>query len=710
VLQVAPAKTDDSIRDADASGAAADTTTTTRAPATTGARRGRELCARRGIRFARCMRANGVPAFDDPHLRADDDFFLTPPPTSGDEETQIEAAGVNLRSSIARGDARTALSDGTIHTEEEVNGHPLVDWVARLIEVKPGRRRALHRVHNARTQLSCGGHRSMCVRRGSYVWRYCPLPLSIVAAGPSRSRARVPVLRRGSVVVAAVLAVTVVAGMAAAFASGRDLPRVLPTEDGVYSLAVARHIGLGDGITADGISRTNGFQPLWSFLTAPLYALVGGDRIAGLRLTHLLGTLLWLAFAGLLALHTRDVARRHRLRGDVAAIVALVVALGSVSVFRLFHNGLETGLLLVLVCGAVLVLDRIEVWTPRRVVGIGLLLGAVAWARLDGLAFVAAVGVATLVGAAGRRRWSPAPLVACAIAAVVLLPWLLYGLWLDGHLVPSGGRAEALGSPDVHQNTVATIRVLGGWVLAPGLRPFLHPGQSIVTAIAVVGIIVLLGAIAVVVRRAGSLRLGTGTAALWICVAFLIGYYTLVHGAWWFQDRYLSAMLILAVPWLAGAIEALIPRRALPALALVVAALNLPLFVVLLGAPRTPPAWADPGANTGTHPNLNWDQTTWALQHVRPDCRIGAIETGTMIYFRPNTLNLDGKVNRAALEAQVAGRLPAYVDRARIDVLLDIESGIADATRGWDAEWAPARRLDDRFWVTTRRGREGCVQ
>ena len=120
--------------------------------------------------------------------------------------------------------------------------------------------------------------------------------------------------------VATLLAASVVAGAALAFAPARDLPRVLPTEDGFYALSVARHLGLGDGITADGVIRTNGFQPLWSFVTAPLYALVGGDRIAGLRLTQLLGTLLWLAFAGLLALHTRSVARRHGLRGDVAAL------------------------------------------------------------------------------------------------------------------------------------------------------------------------------------------------------------------------------------------------------------------------------------------------------------------------------------------------------------------------------------------------------
>ena len=130
-----------------------------------------------------------------------------------------------------------------------------------------------------------------------------------------------------------------------------------------------------------------------------------------------------------------------------------------------------------------------------------------------------------------------------------------------------------------------------------------------------------------------------------------------------------------------------------PALAIGVAALNLPLFVVLVDATPTPPAWAAPAANTGTHPNLNWDQTTWALQHVRQDCRIGAVESGTMVYFRPNTLNLDGKVNRFALDAQIAGRPPAYVDEAGIDVLVDIQSGIArDTWPGRRVGAAPATR------------------
>jgi hypothetical protein len=51
-------------------------------------------------------------------------------------ETQIEAAGVDLLSYIAPGDEHTTLSDGTFYTEA-VDGTRLVDWVTRLVAGEP---------------------------------------------------------------------------------------------------------------------------------------------------------------------------------------------------------------------------------------------------------------------------------------------------------------------------------------------------------------------------------------------------------------------------------------------------------------------------------------------------------------------------------------------------------------------------------------------
>ena len=517
------------------------------------------------------------------------------------------------------------------------------------------------------------------------------------------------------IAVAGLLTPAVLAGIGLAFAPAGELPRVLPTEDGFYALAVARHVGLGQGITADGLVATNGFQPLWSFLCAPLYALAGGDRIVGLRLTLLLGTVLWLLFAGMLAVYARDVARRHGLSGRVAATMAVVVALGSVSVYRLFHNGLETGLLLVLVCAAVLVLDRLERWTPRRALAVGILLGAVAWARVDGAAFIMAVGVLALAAALRRDRAAVVGrLAACALGGLLLVPWLAYGVHLDGHLIPSGGRAQSLGQVHVAEMASATTRAIGDWILAPAFRPTLHPGHRVDLLIGIGAIAIFLAALALVAARARRLDVRLGTGALWLYLAFLVAYYTLGQGSWWFQDRYLAASLLVALPWLATAFEALLPARAVLPAAGLVAVFNLPLFGVLIAAPRRPPAWAAPAANTGTHPNLNWDQTRWTLRHVRPSCRVGARETGTLLYFRPNTVNLDGKVNPAALRAIATrrpGALSRYADRAHVDVLIDARVAIRiDTGQRWGTTWIPARRVDARFLETVRRGRQDCLR
>jgi hypothetical protein len=523
--------------------------------------------------------------------------------------------------------------------------------------------------------------------------------------------------RRVVAAVAVPAAVTVAAAVAMLFAPADDLARTLPVEDAYYALSVARQVAIGGGITIDGAIETNGFQPLWVALNVPLYALVDGDRIAGLRLTQILATLLWLAFVPLVALQARDLARRHGLSGTTAAAVAAIVAVGSVSVLRVFRNGLETGLTLLLLVAAVIVLDRWtnggaadrpSRWTPRRVVLAGLLLGALAWARLDAAAF--AVAFAAVMIWRSRRGTPPWPaLAACALAALVLVPWLAYNVALDGSPMPSGGQAQAR-AHNLPHNVDSALRAVGSWTLAPFLRASMHTSTvPVAEALAVAGI-ALVGLAFASVRRRRRAPLGAGTLALGLYVGFLLVWYVFAFGAWWFLDRYLSPVLILAVPWLAVALERAARRWALPALAGAVVAANLPVLIVLLGAPTwPPPAWSARESNLGSHPNLNHEsQLAWTQANVRPRCRVGAFESGTLGYFRDDVVNLDGKVNPDALRAKLDGRSPEYVDRAGVQVLVDINAGIrrADvADRGW-------RQVTDqgRYEAWVRPNADGCLR
>ena len=471
------------------------------------------------------------------------------------------------------------------------------------------------------------------------------------------------------------IAVTLAAALWMHAAPGDRLARTLPTEDAYCVLAVARQAAIGNGITADGRIETNGFQPLWGAVNVPLYALAGGDRITGLRLSQLFSTLLWLGFLALLALYARELARRHGSDGAVAAAAALIFAGGAVSVFRLFHNGLETGLTLMLLAAAVLLLDRWERWTPRRVAAAGVLLGLLALARVDQVVFVMAFGAVAVIRARGLRG-AAGPLAACVIAAVVLSPWIVYNISLDGSPMPSSGKAESSGV-DILHNLDSALRAAGAWALPAVLRPSMHFTEIPVSEVLSVLALALVAVAVVSVRRRARPPLGAGTTALIAFVAFLALFYVTRFGPWWFMERYLSPMLLLTIPWLATALELRRPSpKALPALAAIVLVANVPVLAVLAAGSKDPPAWSARDSNLGAHPNLNvTEQLAWIDDHVNPRCVVGAFETGTLLYFRPRSVNLDGKVDHDALEARLDGRSPDYVDARSVDVMVDIESG-----------------------------------
>jgi hypothetical protein len=219
-----------------------------------------------------------------------------------------------------------------------------------------------------------------------------------------------------------------------------DLPL---TEDGYYTLSVARHIGLGHGITIDGQQWTNGIQPLLAFLLAPVYWLTGGDRYASLRGVLAVHWLLHMATALLLGSIARssvpltDPGRRS----SVFWLTALLWV-GSRFVLLNAYNGLETGLALLLYAAAWRCC-QIGWREGPRLWGLGLVLGLLVLARIDAAVFVATLGAVELLRPAAplRPRLARA-LVLTLVPLAVSLPWWLYGLFGFGSLVPSSGAAQ----------------------------------------------------------------------------------------------------------------------------------------------------------------------------------------------------------------------------------------------------------------------------
>ena len=70
---------------------------------------------------------------------------------------------------------------------------------------------------------------------------------------------------------------------------------------------------------------------------------------------------------------------------------------------------------------------------------------------------------------------------------------------------------------------------------------------------------------------------------------------------------------------------------------------------------------------------------------------MGAFQSGVIGYFNANVVNLDGKMNPEALTAAASHALPAYLDRADIQYLVDWPSVIDDALPAdyLRARWQP---------------------
>jgi hypothetical protein len=64
------------------------------------------------------------------------------------------------------------------------------------------------------------------------------------------------------------------------------------TDDAFYYFKTAQNIGLGNGITFDGISRTNGFHPLWMMICVPIFLLANINLIIPLRIVVLVAGLM----------------------------------------------------------------------------------------------------------------------------------------------------------------------------------------------------------------------------------------------------------------------------------------------------------------------------------------------------------------------------------------------------------------------------------
>ncbi|MGG7568586.1 hypothetical protein ACQ5SO_20725 [Rhodovulum sp. DZ06] len=446
---------------------------------------------------------------------------------------------------------------------------------------------------------------------------------------------------------------------------------VYMTEDGYLMATVARNMAIGLGMSvSEGTIQTNGVQPLMTFVQAACFALAGGDKGAGLMLVHLANAVISAGAIALVYLFARRALAAFSASPVFALFPAALWACGPLLVYHSM-NGLETGLYHLSILAAMLLFGRLaalerETTTAERI-ALGALLGICFLSRNDAVFLVLAVLITRAVQTAVQGRpWKALAregATAGAAALVFAAPWLVYNKVNFGSIVPISGSAQSTntelgqnlrGLPTTLFEHMAPMFPVPGKI---GQEPVLLWGMTAVIAL------VVLAYVALALRRRA---LGADMAAWLLFIAMLSGYYGLFFGAGHFLSRYTSPgaiPLMIALTAVAVAAARAIGRDGAEK-ALKLAAVGC----VLLAAALTARA-----SVFGAHAQGHRQVVEWAAANVADDTWAAAVQTGTLGFWHDRTINLDGKVNPAALKARIEeGDVFNYlVAEERIEVLVD---------------------------------------
>jgi hypothetical protein len=219
-------------------------------------------------------------------------------------------------------------------------------------------------------------------------------------------------------------------------------------DDGYYYLGIAANLADLGRSTLDGITATNGYQPLWLLVLTAFAKITGTEPrtffIASCALLYVI------ALCGpLVALAWRNTSLR-------IAALSLGAGVGIVVIQQpgVFLEGLEPVLFAPLIVPLVLLIESAE--SKRALLGLSAVLAAAFLVRLDALAlFVAAVAVLPLIGIA-TRTIRPAQFISTAVSttlrlSIFVIPTVLIyaaiNQYLFGSPIPVSGVAKLLGGP-----------------------------------------------------------------------------------------------------------------------------------------------------------------------------------------------------------------------------------------------------------------------
>jgi hypothetical protein len=473
-----------------------------------------------------------------------------------------------------------------------------------------------------------------------------PPASAVLAAAPRTSDAAWPAKAWPLVAIVVVLAAFVVTSAPVVIAawSGRSSFQ----DDAFYYLVTANHFVDSGRFTFDGVTATNGFQPLWMVLVVLVTRLLGLAHTPE-RQVFAVTLLEQACLLAALAIALRGFAAAHARRNPWAAAYLALCAFLLFPPYFIFRQGMETTLAVALLVLALYWFDT------GRALAMGFALAALFLTRLDAGVFVVAPLLAwTSLSAGPPRPRSLAPAVPFAVAFAA---YAALNVATTGHVVPISGALKssfpALRFQPAFFTEPLAIAAMVGW-------PSLAYGINVVLAFALVAA----GFVALAFPQPRRARLaGVGVVALLVTANLLL------FQKWdkSIDPRYLAlpvaAALFFAVAALSCALRGAAPAaRFGPFAGTALAA----LLVACLG-------WEGAASLRDFHARATQpDRTRDLFRDVRralpADAVLAGTDVGALAFWTGlRVVNLDGVISDFRYQAYLRdGRLRDYLREQRV--------------------------------------------
>lgn len=465
-----------------------------------------------------------------------------------------------------------------------------------------------------------------------------------------------------------VLAALVVFGAAfigaLALRPAENVPDLPISEDAYYAFSVSKHLVHGDGATIDGIHGTNGFQPLFTIVSSPVFIL---DDLLALRVMLILQGTIFVATGLLLGRVVAD-ATGEESNGvaarSTAVLLTAVLYLGASFLFRTHLNGLETGFLFLLYAVLWRRYQRKGLESIGDAATLGVLAGLTVLARIDAIFVLIGFGsVVLIVERRSLRTVATRLTVVALVSGLISAPWWIFNLVRFGSLMPTSGLAQqewALDAGRADDIVESWAQTINPWVYL-GDRFATYWPVSVLIAVGLWAAVRRLGRPDPHLAEANPLKERADQFALALLLGGLLLtlWYGLSSWAVHFYPRYLAVMTLPAMYAWACAFARLHRRR--PTMAMLGAG---GLFLVGLAFAGI---YFVPSLNSGS--SMWRDQVPLVARAVPPDEVVSAGQSGTLGFFRDRVVNLDGKVNPAITGRQ--GDVAAYLVEQDIRWLCD---------------------------------------